>query len=108
MTVKFTTQQKEYLNKYLNDLGIECYNIIMNDNFEGTENSFKKLFCDNFKFNDLNTDYEDFTNKSSTAFKNKKKGIKLNKKNLNSYENNKKRYNSKKNIPQLNININFN
>ena len=58
MSVTFTTEQKEYLNQYFRKISQECLDTIMDsdDEFEGTEDSFKSLFETKLKTDELNID----------------------------------------------------
>ena len=87
MSVTFTTEQKEYLNEYFRKISQECLDTIMDsdDEFEGTEDSFKSLFQAKFKTDELNIDDNKQIN---TKSKRKKKESDPNKpKKINKYLN---------------------
>ena len=72
MSITFTTEQKEYLEEYFRKISQECLDTIMDseDEFEGTEDSFKGLFTDKFKIDDLNV--EDSKGKKSKSKRKKR------------------------------------
>ena len=72
MSITFTTEQKEYLEEYFRKISQECLDTIMDseDEFEGTEDSFKGLFTDKFKINDLRV--EDSKGKKSKSKRKKR------------------------------------
>ena len=67
MSVTFTTEQKEYLNEYFRKISQECLDTIMDsdDEFEGTEDSFKSLFQAKFKTDELNIDDNNYIKSKS-------------------------------------------
>lgn len=72
MSITFTTEQKDYLEEYFRKISQQCLDTIMDseDEFEGTEDSFKGLFTDKFKIDDLNV--EDSKGKKSKSKKKKR------------------------------------
>ena len=55
MSITFTKEQKDYLEEYFRKISQQCLDTIMDseDEFEGTEDSFKGLFTDKFNIDDL-------------------------------------------------------
>lgn len=74
MEITFTTEQKEYLGEYFRKISQQCLDTIMDsdDEFEGTEDSFKSLFTDKFKIDDLKVDD---SNGKKTKSKRKKREV---------------------------------
>ena len=72
MSVTFTTEQKDYLEEYFRKMSQECLDKIMDseDEFEGTEDSFKVLFNDKLNIDELKLDD---SNGKKTKLKKKKK-----------------------------------
>ena len=74
MSITFTTEQKEYLNQYFRKISQECLDTIMDsdDEFEGTEDSFKSLFETKLKTDELNIDDTQEKNQKSKRKKKEK------------------------------------
>ena len=72
MEITFTTEQKDYLEEYFRKISQQCLDKIMDseDEFEGTEDSFKSLFTDNFKFEEVKI--EDSKGKKSKSKRKKR------------------------------------
>ena len=87
MSITFTTEQKNYLEEYFRNISQKCLDTIMDseDEFEGTEDSFKGLFNDKFKIDELKVDD---SNQKKTKSKRKKREVDPNKpKRANKYLN---------------------
>ena len=72
MEITFTTEQKDYLEEYFRKISQQCLDTIMDseDEFEGTEDSFKSLFTDKFKFEEVKI--EDSKGKKSKSKRKKR------------------------------------